>query len=46
MTMAMTAKKAYARGMGPFPDGVYRAEFPYLYRKPAGMSDDEAWNST
>lgn len=42
MTMAMTAKKAYARGMGPFPDGVYRAEFPYLYRKPAGMSDDEA----
>ena len=28
MTMAMTAKKAYARGMGPFPDGVYRAEFP------------------
>lgn len=42
MTMATTAKKAYARGMGPFPDGVYRAEFPYLYRKPAGMSDDEA----
>lgn len=42
MTMAMTAKKAYAIGMGPFPDGVYRAEFPNLYRKPAGMSDDEA----
>ncbi|MGI6737575.1 MAG: aspartate aminotransferase family protein [Anaerovoracaceae bacterium] len=42
MTMAMTAKKAYAIGMGPFPDGVYRAEFPNLYRKPAGMTDDEA----
>ena len=42
MTMAMTAKKAYAVGMGPFPDGVYRAEFPYLYRKPAGMPDDKA----
>ncbi len=42
LTMAMTAKKAYAVGMGPFPDGVYRAEYPYLYRKPAGMSEDEA----
>ena len=42
MTMAMTSKKTYAYGMGPFPDGVYRAEFPYLYRKPNGMSDDEA----
>ncbi len=42
MTMAMTAKKAYAVGMGPFPDGVYRAEFPYLYRAPAGMGEEEA----
>lgn len=42
MTMAMTAKKAYAVGMGPFPDGIYRAEFPYLYRKPEGMSDNDA----
>lgn len=42
LTMAMTAKKAYAVGMGPFPDGVYRAEFPYLYRKPAGMSEEDA----
>lgn len=42
MTMAMTSKKAYAYGMGPFPDGVYRAEFPYLYRKPNGYTDDEA----
>lgn len=42
LTMTMTAKKAYAKGMGPFPDGVYRAEFPYLYRKPKGFTDEEA----
>lgn len=42
LTMTMTAKKAYAVGMGPFPDGVYRAEYPYLYRKPAGMTEEEA----
>lgn len=42
LTMAMTAKKAYAKGMGPFPDGIYRADFPYLYRKPKGMTDEEA----
>lgn len=42
MTMAMTAKKAYAIGMGPFPDGIYRAEFPNLYRRPEGMSEEEA----
>lgn len=42
LTMAMTAKKAYAKGMGPFPDGVCRAEFPYLYRAPGGLKDDAA----
>lgn len=42
MTMAMTSKKAYAYGMGPFPDGVYRAEYPYLYRKPEGMDEEAA----
>lgn len=42
LTMSMTSKKAYAVGMGPFPDGVYRAQFPYLYRKPEGMSEKEA----
>lgn len=42
MTMAMTSKKAYAYGMGPFPDGVYRAEFPYLYRAPKGFTEEEA----
>ncbi|WP_026396249.1 aspartate aminotransferase family protein [Acetobacterium malicum] len=42
LTMTMTAKKAYAHGLGPFPDGVYRAQFPYLYRNPAGMSAADA----
>ncbi len=42
LTMSMTAKKAYAIGQGPFPDGIYRAEFPYLYRKPEGMPEDKA----
>jgi 4-aminobutyrate aminotransferase/(S)-3-amino-2-methylpropionate transaminase len=42
LTMAMTAKKAYAQGMGPFPDGIYRAEYPYLYRRPTGMTEEEA----
>ncbi|KNZ40200.1 aspartate aminotransferase family protein [Acetobacterium bakii] len=44
LTMSMTAKKAYAYGMGPFPDGIYRAQFPYLYRKPLGMKNEEAIN--
>ena len=42
MTMTMTANKAYATGMGPFPDGVYRAEFPYVYRAPGNMGESEA----
>lgn len=42
LAMAMTSKKAYSVGMGPFPDGVYRAEYPYLYRKPKGYTDEEA----
>ncbi len=42
LTMSMTSKKAYAVGMGPFPDGVYRARFPYMYRKPEGMTEEEA----
>lgn len=40
--MTMTAKKAYSIGMGPFPDGVYRAEFPNLYRAPGNMTEEEA----
>ena len=42
LTMALTAKKAYSAGMGPFPSGIYRAEFPYLYRAPKGYTEKEA----
>ncbi|MDO4491733.1 MAG: 4-aminobutyrate--2-oxoglutarate transaminase [Lachnospiraceae bacterium] len=42
LTMSMTSKKSYAVGMGPFPDGVYRAQFPYYYRKPEGMPQEAA----
>ena len=42
LTMAMTSKKSYAKGLGPFPEGIYRAEYPYLYRKPKGMNEEEA----
>lgn len=42
LTMAMTSKKTYAKGLGPFPEGIYRAEYPYFYRKPKGMTDGDA----
>ena len=42
LTMALTAKKSYALGMGPFPADIYRAEFPYLYRAPKGYTEEEA----
>lgn len=42
LTMALTAKKAYSIGMGPFPSGIYRTEYPYLYRAPKGYTREEA----
>ncbi len=42
LTMALTAKKVYAQGMGPFPAGIYRAPYPYLYRAPKGYTEEEA----
>lgn len=42
LTMSMTSKKAYAVGMGPLPGGVFRAQFPYYYRKPEGMPQEKA----
>lgn len=42
LTMALTAKKVYAQGMGPFPAGIYRAPYPYLYRAPKGYTEAEA----
>lgn len=41
LAMTMTSKKAYAYGLGPYPDGIYRAEFPYLYRAPEGFTEDQ-----
>lgn len=40
LTMAMTSKKSYAKGQGPLPGGVFRTEFPYLYRCP--VSEDKS----
>lgn len=42
LTMQMTSKKAYAKLQGTLPGNIFRAKFPYLYRKPAGMPDDKA----
>lgn len=42
LTMAMTGKTSYSVGMGPFPAGIYRVEFPYLYRAPGNMAEEEA----
>ena len=42
LTMAMTSKKAYAKDMGPLPGTVFRAQFPYYYRRPEGMPMEAA----
>lgn len=42
LTMTMTSKKAYATGLGPFPDGIYRAQYPYLYRTPGNLTGQDA----
>ncbi|MDR1952797.1 MAG: aspartate aminotransferase family protein [Elusimicrobiota bacterium] len=42
LAATMTSKKNYYHGLGPLPDGIYRAEFPYLYRAPKGFSQTEA----
>lgn len=42
LASTMTSKKAYSAGFGPYPDGIYRAEYPYLYRAPEGYSEEEA----
>lgn len=42
MTMTMTSKvKPYKYEFGPFAPEVYKAPFPYFYRKPDSLSDDE-----
>ncbi|MBF4694706.1 4-aminobutyrate--2-oxoglutarate transaminase [Fusibacter ferrireducens] len=43
LTMALTSKvKPYKFGFGPFPTGIHRAEFPYAYRCPKGISEENA----
>lgn len=42
LTMTMTAKKSYTTNMGPLADGIYRAKFPYFYRNPAEMTEEQA----
>ena len=43
LTMALTSKvKPYKFGFGPFPTGIHRAEFPYAYRCPNGISEENA----
>ncbi len=43
LTMALTSKvKPYKHGFGPFPTGIHRAEFPYIYRRPEGVTEEKA----
>lgn len=43
LTMAMTSTiKPYKLGFGPFAPGVHQAEFPYIYRRPADVSEENA----
>ena len=42
LMMELTANKKYSKGMGPFPAGIYRADFPDIYHAPFGLSEDDA----
>ncbi|MFT5875793.1 MAG: 4-aminobutyrate aminotransferase/(S)-3-amino-2-methylpropionate transaminase [Clostridium sp.] len=43
LTMGMTSTiKPYKLGFGPFAPGIHQAEFPYIYRRPAGVSEENA----
>ncbi|MFL6555512.1 MAG: 4-aminobutyrate--2-oxoglutarate transaminase, partial [Bacillus sp. (in: firmicutes)] len=42
MTMTMTSKvKPYKFGFGPFAPEVYKAPYPYVYRRPEGMTEQQ-----
>lgn len=42
MTMTMTSKvKPYKFGFGPFAPEIYKAPYPYVYRRPEGMSEQQ-----
>ncbi|QGS69375.1 4-aminobutyrate--2-oxoglutarate transaminase [Oceanobacillus sp. 143] len=42
LTMGMTSKvKPYKFGFGPFAPEIYQAPYPYVYRKPDALSEEE-----
>ncbi|WP_376768416.1 4-aminobutyrate--2-oxoglutarate transaminase [Paenibacillus planticolens] len=42
MAMSLTSKvKPYKNGFGPFAPDTYKMPYPYYYRAPGGMSEDE-----
>ncbi|MGQ9909893.1 MAG: 4-aminobutyrate--2-oxoglutarate transaminase [Candidatus Flexifilum sp.] len=42
LTLAMTSKYAlFKKNFGPFAPEIYRLPFPNVYRRPAGMTEDE-----
>ncbi len=42
MTLGMTSKYGlFKKGFGPFPSEIYRLPFPNLYRRPAGLSEEQ-----
>lgn len=42
LTLAMTSKYGlFKKGFGPFAPEVYRLPFPNVYRRPAGMTEDQ-----
>ncbi len=43
LTLSLTSKvKPYKYGFGPFAPGIHRAEFPYTYRKPDDILEDNS----
>ncbi len=41
-TLAMTSKvENYKTGIGPFPGGVSKLDFPYMYRRPHGLTEEQ-----
>ena len=41
LTMGLTSKvKPYKYEFGPFAPEIYKASYPYMYRKPKGLSDE------
>ena len=46
LTMGMTSKvKPYKFGFGPFAPEIYQAPYPYVYRKPDALSEEEYLDS-